>query len=53
MDPAVEEALCDSGAMRSLAGINLEMGAAPHETTVYRFHHLFQGHKLGKTLLNG
>ena len=52
-DLAVKEALYDSGAMRSFAGINLEMEAAPHETTVYRFHRLFQRHKLGKTLLNG
>jgi len=50
-DPAVEEALYDSVAMRSFAGIDLGMEAAPDETTVCRFRHLLERNKLGKTLL--
>ena len=50
-DPAVEEALYDSVAMRRFAGIDLGMEAAPDETTVCRFRHLLERNKLGKTLL--
>jgi len=50
-DPAVEEALYDSVAMRSFAGIDLGLEAAPDETTVCKFRHLLERHKLGKTLL--
>jgi IS5 family transposase len=50
-DPAVEEALYDSVAMRSFAGIDLGMEAVPDETTVCKFRHLLERHKLGKTLL--
>src|SRR5882724_11608824 len=50
-DPAVEEALYDSMAMRSFAGIDLGIEAAPDETTVCKFRHLLERHKLGKTLL--
>lgn len=50
-DPAVEEALYDSAAMRSFAGIDLGVEAAPDETTVCKFRHLLERHKLGKTLL--
>jgi len=50
-DPAVEEALYDSVAMRSFAGIDLGTEAAPDETTVCKFRHLLERNKLGKTLL--
>ena len=50
-DPAVEEALYDSAAMRAFAGIDLGSEAAPDETTVCKFRHLLERHKLGKELL--
>jgi len=50
-DPAVEEALYDSAAMRSFAGIDLGVEGAPDETTVCKFRHLLERNKLGKTLL--
>ncbi len=50
-DPAVEEALYDSVAMRSFAGIDLGTEAAPDETTVCKFRHLLERNKLGKPLL--
>ena len=39
-DPAVEEALYYSAAMRSFVGIDLGLEAAPDETTVCKFRHL-------------
>lgn len=50
-DPAVEEALYDSVAMRSFVGIDLGMEGAPDETTICKFRHRLERHKLGKTLL--
>jgi IS5 family transposase len=50
-DPAVEEALYDSAAMRRFAGIDLGREAAPDETTVCKFRHLLERQKLGKKLL--
>lgn len=50
-DPAVEEALYDSAAMRSFARVDLGREAAPDETTVCKFRHLLERHKLGKQLL--
>ena len=49
-DPAVEEALYDSAAMRSFAGIDLGREPAPDETTVCKFRHLLETHKLGEAL---
>ena len=46
-DPAVEEALYDSRAMRSFVGIDLGREPVPDETTVMRFRHLLEEHKLG------
>ena len=46
-DPAVEEAPYDSPAMREFAGTE----PAPDETTVCKFRHLLERHKLGKPLL--
>jgi len=50
-DPAVEEALYDSAAMRNFAGVDLGTEAAPDETTVGKFRHLLERNKLGKKLL--
>src|SRR5258708_1928632 len=50
-DPAVEEALYDSVAMRSFVGIDLGVQGAPDETTVCKFRHLLERNKLDKTLL--
>ena len=46
-DPAVEEALYDSAAMRGFVGIDLGREPAPDETTVCRFRHLLENHDLG------
>jgi len=46
-DPAVEEALYDSLAMRSFVGIDLGREPVPDETTVMRFRHLLEEHQLG------
>lgn len=48
-DPAVEEALYDSLAMRTFVGIDLGMEPVPDETTVCRFRHLLETHQLGPT----
>jgi IS5 family transposase len=50
-DPAVEEALYDSVAMRSFVGIDLGVEGAPDETTICKFRHRLERNKLGKTLL--
>ena len=49
-DPAVEEALYDSTAMRSFVGIDLGREPVPDETTVCRFRHLLERHGLGRRL---
>ncbi len=49
-DPAVEEALYDSNAMRRFAGIDLGRESAPDETTVCKFRHLLEEHGLGKRI---
>lgn len=46
-DPAVEEALYDSRAMRGFVGIDLGREPAPDETTVCKFRHLLEAHELG------
>src|SRR5436853_6905957 len=50
-DPAAEEALYDSAAMRAFAGIDLGSEAAPDETTICKFRHLLEKNRLGKKLL--
>jgi IS5 family transposase len=45
-DPAVEEALYDSAAMRDFVGIDLGREPVPDETTVCRFRHLLEEHDL-------
>jgi IS5 family transposase len=49
-DPAVEEALYDSIAMRAFVGVDLGNAAVPDETTICRFRHLLEKHGLGKKL---
>src|SRR5262245_4094040 len=49
-DPAVEEALYDSAAMRGFAGIDLGREPVPDETTVCRFRHLLEAYDLGRQL---
>lgn len=49
-DPAVEEALYDSAAMRAFAGIDLAAEPAPDETTMCKFRHLLERNGLGTKL---
>lgn len=49
-DPAVEEALYDSRAMRSFVGIDLGREPVPDETTVCKFRHLLEANELGGQL---
>jgi IS5 family transposase len=49
-DPAVEEALYDSRAMREFVGIDLGREPAPDETTICKFRHRLEEHKLGKRI---
>jgi IS5 family transposase len=49
-DPAVEEALYDSSAMRAFVGIDLGREPVPDETTVCKFRHLLESHELGRAL---
>src|SRR5262245_14390294 len=51
-DPAVEEALYDSQAMRRFVGIDLGREPVPDETTVCRFRHLLETHDLGRRLFD-
>src|SRR5580693_6967290 len=50
-DPAVEEALYDSPVMRQFVRIDLGQEPAPDETTVCKFRHLLEEHKLGEEIL--
>lgn len=49
-DPAAEEVLYDSRAMRQFVGIDLGEEPAPDETTICKFRHLMEGHNLGDRL---
>jgi IS5 family transposase len=51
-DPAVEEALYNSLAMRRFVGIDLGREPVPDETTVCRFRHLLEEHDLGRQLFD-
>jgi IS5 family transposase len=50
-DPAGDEALNQSAAMRSFAGIDLRREAAPDEMTVFKCRHLLQHHRFSRQLL--
>jgi pimeloyl-ACP methyl ester carboxylesterase len=45
-DPAAEDALYDSESMRRFAGIELAEDAVPDESTILRFRHLLEQHRL-------
>ena len=49
-DPAAEEALYDSRAMRHFVGIDLGREPVPDETTICKFRHLVERHDLGRAL---
>ena len=49
-DPAMEDALYDSESMRRFAGIDLADDLVPDETTILRFRHLLEKHRLTEQL---
>ena len=49
-DPAMEEALYDSRAMRLFTGTYSGEEPAPDETTILKFRHLLESHDLGEKL---
>ena len=50
-DPAAEEVLYDSAALRRFAGVDLGRGPAPDETTILNFRHLLERHDLCGAML--
>ncbi len=51
-DPAAEEALYDSAALRRFAGVDLGRAPAPDETTILHFRHLLEEHELNGPMLD-
>jgi len=51
-DPAAEEALYDSQALRVFVGIDLGREPVPDETTICKFRHLMERHNLGDELFH-
>jgi len=51
-DPALEEALYDSDAMREFARVDLGEERAPDESTILQFRHLMETHEFGAELLH-
>lgn len=51
-DPAAEEALYDSRAMRHFVGVDLGQERAPDETTICKFRHMMERHNLGDQLFH-
>ena len=49
-DPAMEDALYEIESMRRFAGLRISE-AVPDETTILKFRHLLERHKLGEALL--
>ena len=49
-DPAVEEALHDSRAMRQFVGIDRGREPVPDETPICKFRHLLEAPQLGEQL---
>lgn len=49
-DPGVEEALHDIPALRAFVGIDLDRERVPDETTVCKFRHLLERHRLGERI---
>jgi transposase, IS5 family len=51
-DPAAEDALYDSAALRRFVGIDLGRAPAPDETTILNFRHLLEAHDLCGPMLD-
>lgn len=51
-DPAAEDALYDSAALRRLVGVDLGRAPAPDETTILNFRHLLEAHDLCGDMLD-
>lgn len=51
-DPAAEEALYDSRAMRHFVGVDLGQERVPDETTICKFRHMMERHNLGDQLFH-
>lgn len=49
-DPAMEDSLYDSEAIRHFADIDLEIDVIPDETTILNFRHLLERHNLTKNI---
>jgi transposase, IS5 family len=49
-DPGAEEGLYDSRAFREFVGIDLGTEPVPDETTILKFRHLLEQHKLGEQI---
>ena len=49
-DPGAEEALYESVSMCRFVGIDLGREPVPDETTILKFRHLLEKHRLGKKL---
>ena len=49
-DEAIEDAIYDSQAMRTFAGIDLSMESVPDATTLLNFRHLLEAHDLTRRL---
>lgn len=47
-DPATEDAIYDSYAMRKFTGINFLTESVPAETTLYKFRHFLEANGLSK-----
>ncbi len=51
-DEALEDALYDSQAMRTFAGIDLSVEAVPDATTLLKFRHLLEAHDLTRAIFS-
>jgi transposase, IS5 family len=49
-DPGMEDALYDSESMRGFAGLDLGQELVPDESTILRFRHLLEEHKLTEAI---
>src|SRR5262245_6789964 len=49
-DPAAEDAIYDSESMRRLARVELSEDVVPDETTILRFRHLLEEHRLTEVI---
>ena len=49
-DEGVEDAICDSDAMRRFVGVDFFAEEAPDATTLLKFRHLLEKHKIGEKI---